>query len=65
MSEAALDWRKSSYSGSTSNCVEVALAPSGVAVRDSKNPSAGYFIAGTPKWAAFIDAIKSGRLDLS
>ena len=35
-----LVWRKSSRSGSdpTSNCVELAVAPHTVAVRDSKHP---------------------------
>ena len=33
-------WRKSSYSGgSTGNCVEVAEANGGIAIRDSKNPA--------------------------
>jgi hypothetical protein len=30
-------WRKSSFSGTTGDCVEVALLAGGVAVRDSKN----------------------------
>lgn len=34
-------WRKSSFSGNTGNCVEVAVTKSGVAVRDSKNPHDG------------------------
>ncbi|WP_254716158.1 DUF397 domain-containing protein [Actinomadura sp. WMMB 499] len=32
-----MTWRKSSHSGATGNCVEVAALPHGVAVRDSKN----------------------------
>ncbi|MET8806399.1 DUF397 domain-containing protein [Streptomyces sp. NPDC004546] len=36
-SDAQLRWRKSSYSGSGGgDCVEVAIAPSAVHVRDSK-----------------------------
>ncbi len=35
-------WRKSSYSNTGANCVEVARTRSGkVAVRDSKNPDGG------------------------
>ncbi|ROO89542.1 uncharacterized protein DUF397 [Actinocorallia herbida] len=37
---AQLIWRKSSYSGSGDQCVEVAALPGGAcAIRDSKNPS--------------------------
>lgn len=60
-------WRKSSYSNSSANCVEVALAatgdaarPSWVGVRDSKLPADGLileFPAGV--WAAFIGGLKA------
>ncbi|HEY8371351.1 MAG TPA: DUF397 domain-containing protein [Pseudonocardiaceae bacterium] len=60
-----LKWRKSSWSSTSSNCVEVAPVPSGAAVRDSKNPDAGYFTVDVRQWAAFIGAVKKGRLDLT
>lgn len=34
-------WRKSSYSSSGGNCVEVAFVEGRVALRDSKSPQAG------------------------
>lgn len=38
-------WRKSSYSASNGgNCVELAQAASGIAVRDSKHPDAGVLL---------------------
>ncbi|MFD7877081.1 DUF397 domain-containing protein [Streptomyces sp. NPDC059766] len=52
-------WRKSSHSGSSGgDCVEVAdLTPSeAIAVRDSKNPSAGTLTAGPAPFAVFIAA---------
>lgn len=52
-------WRKSTYSGSQSDCVEVAhdLAQ----LRDSKNPD-GPRLAVTPAgFIAFRDAAKDGR----
>ncbi|MGQ0838427.1 DUF397 domain-containing protein [Actinokineospora sp.] len=35
-------WRKSSRSGSETDCVEIAHVESEVAVRDSKNPRGGH-----------------------
>ncbi|TCO65869.1 DUF397 domain-containing protein [Actinocrispum wychmicini] len=41
MDLANADWRKSSYSGSSGGCVEVAMVPGVVGVRDTKNRDAG------------------------
>lgn len=52
-------WRKSSRStadGSNGNCVEIAYAGSGVAVRDSKNPSVAVL---TFPVAAFATLLRS------
>ena len=56
-------WRKSSYSGSTgnTNCVEVALAGTGIVVRDSKNPATGVLAAAAKEWAAFLGAVRGGE----
>ena len=54
-------WRKSSYSGSGNNCVEVAQTMTGCAVRDSKNPDGGHLIFGADAWAAFVADVKRGR----
>lgn len=35
------NWRKSSFSGTQENCVEIALTSDTAAVRDSKNPGDG------------------------
>jgi hypothetical protein len=50
-------WRKSSYSGSDGECVELNRVG---AVRDSKNPG-GRIIRADLK--ALVSAVKSGRLD--
>jgi len=57
-------WRKSSYSGSGNNCVEVAQAGAFCAVRDSKNPDCGQLIFGPGAWQAFVANVKLGRYDL-
>jgi Domain of unknown function (DUF397) len=55
-------WRKSSYSGNTGNCVEVADLGNAVAVRDSKDPSGSVLIVSHDKWRAFVRAVKTSRL---
>ncbi len=59
----AVQWRKSSYSGSGNNCVEVASMAAAVAVRDSKNPDGGHLVFGVKDWEAFLSGIKRGRCD--
>lgn len=54
-------WRKSSFSGGQTNCVEVARLGEGVAVRDTKNRGQGYFTADAAQWSAFVGAIKADR----
>ena len=57
-----LNWRKSSYSGTRENCVEAAALPSGgVAIRDSKNPSAPYLTVTPAAWRQFLDQVRNWR----
>ena len=44
--------------------MEAAIAPSTVAVRDTKNREAGHFTANYNQWLLFLTAIKSGRYEL-
>ncbi|MER5622609.1 DUF397 domain-containing protein [Streptosporangium sp. NPDC002544] len=57
-----LTWRKSSFSGSGDNCVEVAALPGGgQAVRDSKDPD-GPVLKFTPgEWSAFVSGVRNGE----
>ena len=57
------DWRKSSYSGQESNCVEVGSGPTVVGVRDTKDRAAGYFTTTPDQWSTFIGAVKDGRFE--
>jgi len=55
-------WRKSSYSGGSGNCVEVAgNLPGAVGVRDSKDPDGQPLVFTTLAWLAFADRVKSGN----
>ncbi len=55
------NWRKSSRSTNTSNCVEVGRVAAGAAVRDTKDRGAGYFTTTGAQWSAFVAAIKAER----
>lgn len=50
-----LAWFKSSHSsGSQGDCVEVALTPAAVHVRDSKDRDGGDFAVSARSWAEFL-----------
>lgn len=57
-------WRKSSYSGNDADsCVEVVDShPSGVPVRDSKDPNGPALVFSETGWSSFISAIKGSDL---
>lgn len=58
-------WRMSSHSANNGACVEVGAGPALVLARDSKDPEGPVLGFGADAWAAFLDAVKSGRLDLA
>ncbi|GLZ07746.1 DUF397 domain-containing protein [Actinomadura sp. NBRC 104412] len=52
-------WRKSSYSGSGDQCVEVAELDAGThAVRDSKDPHGPALTLTAAEWRSFIEAVR-------
>jgi hypothetical protein len=62
-------WRKSSYSGSHSHCVEVAMPSGGprsghaLLVRDSKDPDGPVLAFGGRAWRSLIAGIKDGSVN--
>ena len=58
-----IEWRKASRSGQGANCVEVALLPDRVLVRDSKNPDAGVLAFDLIEWRALVAQISDDELD--
>ena len=55
-------WRKSSFSGPDSNCVEMAF---GAGVRDSKNPDAGHLALRVEAYQALVSFATGWRLTRS
>lgn len=56
----SLTWRKSSKS-QQNNCVEVAVQPDAVFIRDSKDRSGHVLQFSHDDWSAFLAAVKSGE----
>lgn len=57
-------WFKSSRSGGSKNCVEVAFLPdNAVGVRDSKDPSGSALAFTAGEWSSFTAAVARGDLD--
>jgi len=50
-------WHTSSYSHGGDACVEVAPAPQGVLVRDSKDRNGPALTVPTPTWQAFLTTL--------
>jgi len=62
MNEADLSravWQKSSYSGQSGNCVEVALnLPGLVAIRDSKEPDMAALLVSRETWRVLLKGLR-------
>jgi hypothetical protein len=54
MNLAGAQWRKSSRSGDTGSCVEVAFTSQAVGVRDSKHPVGPVLVFRAAGWTAFL-----------
>ncbi len=52
-------WRKSSYSNSNSNCVEVGQPSGQIAVRDSKDPGGPKLPVTREAWRSFTARMKN------
>lgn len=57
-----MHWLKSSFSGdSGNNCVEVAVAPEGIALRESEDPEQ-VLAMDRAAFGALVASVKAGRL---
>jgi len=58
------EWRKSSFSGPDSNCVELRKAEDGhILMRDSKDPDGPRLAFTKAEIAAFVKGVKAGEFD--
>jgi Domain of unknown function (DUF397) len=56
MSGTVLEWFKSSYSGSEGGaCLEIAVQPAAIHIRDSKTPTAPHLTVTPAAWTAFLN----------
>ncbi|MFD8323765.1 DUF397 domain-containing protein [Kitasatospora purpeofusca] len=61
---SGVNWRKSSFSGETGACIEVAGGLLGVLpVRDSKDPSGPSLVFSADAWSAFVAGVCAGEFD--
>ncbi|WP_020670683.1 DUF397 domain-containing protein [Amycolatopsis nigrescens] len=56
-----MNWQKSSYSGGGEECVEVALEPAEVGVRDTKDRDGGQLTFTPSAWYAFCHTLAPTR----
>jgi hypothetical protein len=57
------NWRKSTFSGSAGECVEVSVQ-NAVALRDSKNPDGPCLLFTLGEWAAFLAGARDDQFDV-
>ena len=63
MSDDPIRWRKSTFSGAASDCVELAQAGADVLVRDSKDPSGPVLRLTREQVAGWLAGVRAGEFD--
>lgn len=58
---AGCEWRKSRASSNNNACVEAAVLPTVVGIRDTKDRTAGYLDLEPAAWAAFLATVAHSK----
>lgn len=58
-----LQWRKSTWSSTELNCVEVAFAGDEVLARDSKDRDGHQLVVSSMSWGGFVQGLRRGHFD--
>jgi hypothetical protein len=58
------DFKTSTKTSPFIDCVQVAIKPQGVALRDSKDPGRKTLFFNQREWEAFVQGVKDGEFDL-
>lgn len=61
--ESSTQWRTSTRTQGQGQCVEVGFGAGRIAVRDTKDRTAGYFTVTTTRWQRFVSGVKLGDFD--
>lgn len=56
-------WRKSTFSGYNTNCVEIGHSDSGIVVRDNKNPRGAILNFTAAQWDTFLGGVRGGEFN--
>ena len=64
LESASNAWGKSSASGTSGDCVEVAFVDESVLIRHSRNPSGPMLSFAPSEWRAFLTGTRNGEFDL-
>ena len=51
-------WRKSSYTGTDNNCVELHVGPGQTGIRDTKDRAGGMITVAAAGWSQFLSMVK-------
>jgi hypothetical protein len=60
---STLAWRKSSASGGSGECVEVAQWESSVLIRDSRDRSGPVLVVNATQWLGLLRRTRNGEID--
>jgi hypothetical protein len=58
--QSEIIWRKSTASGASGECVEVAVVDDSVRIRNSRDPLSSLLSFTRQEWAAFLESVKNG-----